>query len=74
MPTSDMIVYGPHCSHSECSWLWCDLGEGDEYGVVFPCHKRTEGLGGCPSCGPNRSALSLSDAAAQGEMGSGRIR
>jgi len=37
-----MTVYGPHCSHEECSWITCDLS-----GLVeFPCR-----VPGCPHCG-----------------------
>jgi hypothetical protein len=37
-----LAIYGPHCSHEECSWITCD-GTGL---VEHPCHKP-----GCPHCG-----------------------
>jgi hypothetical protein len=42
MTGQSVIVYGPHCSHDECSWITCD----DSGLVEFPCHKP-----GCPHCG-----------------------
>jgi hypothetical protein len=37
-----MTVYGPHCSHDECSWVTC----GESGLVEYPCRKP-----GCPHCG-----------------------
>ena len=37
-----MTVYGPHCSHDECSWVTC----GGTGLVEFPCRQP-----GCPYCG-----------------------
>ncbi|MCD9145899.1 hypothetical protein [Streptomyces albireticuli] len=41
------LLFGPHCPHDECSWLGCDVGEGDENGIVYPCRNQAE----CPYCG-----------------------
>ena len=41
-PEAATTVYGPHCSHDECSWITCD-GTGL---VEFHCRKP-----GCPYCG-----------------------
>lgn len=37
-----LVLYGPHCSHDDCSWVTCD-GSGL---VEHPCGKP-----GCPHCG-----------------------
>lgn len=37
-----VTVYGPHCSHDDCSWITC----GETGLVEFPCSKP-----GCPHCG-----------------------
>lgn len=39
-----MTVYGPHCSHDECSWLVCDVS-----GIVeHECREQAT----CEHCGP----------------------
>jgi hypothetical protein len=41
-----VTVYGPHCSHDECSWFTCDHSGLVEFCCIEP---------GCPHCGGLRN-------------------
>lgn len=43
-----MTVFGPHCSHDECSWIGCDAATPPEPEIVYTCKSVAE----CPYCGP----------------------
>lgn len=44
-----MTIYGPHCSHSDCSMLVCDHANDLASGIQYGCRKQAS----CPYCGPD---------------------